>query len=135
MSNTHTVLSYEDEDDGDDSKDSIPFNQQLPHANVIESDDSSDANVLIFAAFADRQMGILYSDLTGTFPFMSLEGNMCFLVMHHYESNAILVLPIANFTDGAILGAHQQHFELLESKGHKIQFNMMDNQASKVTKK
>ncbi len=120
MRDAHTVLSNEDKDDGNDSKDSIPFNQQLPHANVIESDNNLDANVFIFATFADKQTGILYSDLTGTFPFMCLEGNVCFLVVYHYESNAVLVLSIANFTNKSLLAAYQQQFVLLESKGHKI---------------
>jgi hypothetical protein len=56
------------------SEDSIPFIQ--PAANIIESKDNSKANVFIFAAFADNCMGILYSNLTRTFPFMSLKGNV-----------------------------------------------------------
>ncbi len=78
--------------------------------------------------------GVLYSNLTGTFPFMSLEGNVCFLVVYHYETNSILALPIANFNDDSILAAYRQQFELLESKGHKIRLNVMDNQASQVIK-
>jgi hypothetical protein len=94
------------------------------------------ANIFIFAAFADIRTGILYSDLTGTFPFMSLEGNVCFLVVYHYESNAILALPIDNFADDTILATYQQQFELLKSKGNKItKVNVMDNQTNKVIKK
>jgi hypothetical protein len=62
----------------------------------------------------------MYSDLTSTFPFMSLKGNVCFLVVYHYKSNAILALPIANYTANTILAAYQQQFKLLESKGLKI---------------
>jgi hypothetical protein len=120
---------------GNDSEDGMPFDQPSTNANVIESDDESTANVFIFAAFADKRTGILYSNLTGTFLFMSLEGNVCFLVVYHYESNAILALPFANFADDTILTAYQQQFELLESKGHKIKESVMDNQASKVINK
>jgi hypothetical protein len=49
--------------------------------------------------------GVLYSDLTGTFPFMSLEGNVCFLIAYHCETNSILALPIANFNDKSTLAA------------------------------
>ena len=66
---------------------------------------------------------------------MSLEGNVCFLIVYHYKSNAFLVLPIANFADETILPTFQQQFELLESRGHKIKLNVMDNQASRVIKK
>jgi hypothetical protein len=88
----------------------------------------------VFAAFADKNTGTIYSDLTGKFPFMSLEGNVCFLVVYHYETNAILASPLANFTNDAILGAYQKQFELLESKGYKINLNVMDNQANTVIK-
>jgi hypothetical protein len=66
---------------------------------------------------------------------MSLEGNVCFLVVYHYETNAIMAVPVANFTNDAILKAFCQQFKLLESKGHKIQLNVMDNQACTVVKK
>ncbi len=62
-----------------DSEDSIPMH--VPHANVIQSDDESNGNVFVFAAFVNKRNGTLYSDLTGAFPFMSLEGNVCFLVV------------------------------------------------------
>ena len=62
----------------------------LTNANIIEDNNrSSDANIFCFATFADKQMGILYNDLTSTFPFMSLKGNMCFLIIYHHKTNAI----------------------------------------------
>jgi hypothetical protein len=118
----------------DDSTLGDPIAFPMPHPNIIENDDDSN-NVFVFAAFADKHTGILYSDLTGTFRFMLLEGNVCFLVVYHYETNAILALPVANFSNDSILAAYQQQFEFLESKGHKIKSNMMDNQASQVIKK
>ncbi len=65
---------------------------------------------------------------------MSLEGNVCFLIVYHYELNAILALTITNFTDECILAIYKLQFELLESKGPKIKYNVMDYQASKVIK-
>jgi hypothetical protein len=57
---------------------------------------------------------------------MSLKGNLCILIVYHYESNAILASPIANCADETILAAYRQQFELLESKGHKIKLYVMD---------
>ncbi len=51
---------------------------------------------------------------------MSLEGNVCFLVVYHYETNAILVLPISGFSDEVIMTANKQQHELLESKVFNI---------------
>jgi hypothetical protein len=66
---------------------------------------------------------------------MSLQGNVCFLIVYHYETNAILAVPISNFTNAAILEAYQSQLELLEEKGYKMRLNVMDNQASNVVKK
>jgi hypothetical protein len=108
------------------------------HPNVIEDEDIANmmlnANLYCFAAFADKHTGTIYNDLTGTFPFMSLEGNVCFLVVYHYETNAILALPISGFSDDIIFRAYKEIYEMIESKGFVIRFNVMDNQASKVIK-
>jgi hypothetical protein len=65
---------------------------------------------------------------------MSLKGNVCFLIVYHYKTNAILALPIADFTDYSILAAYIKQSELLESNGYKIKLNVMDNQACCIIK-
>ena len=102
---------------------------------IVEDDDSSVGNIFCFGAFADKRTGILYNDLTGSFPYMSLEGNVCFLIVYHYESNAILALPISGFNDNTIFAAYKQQFEFLESRGFKIKLNVMDNQCTIQIKK
>jgi hypothetical protein len=79
----------------------------LQPTNVIEPNKETTANVFCFAAFADKHTGVLYSNVTGTFPFMSLEGNVCFLVVYHYETNAILALPIKKLHRRMYLGRIQ----------------------------
>jgi hypothetical protein len=93
-----------------DSDMSFPVDVPSTFANVIEDNDDSNACVFVFAAFVDTHTGIIYSDLTGTFPFMSLKGNVCFLTVYHYEKNAILALPVSNFSNESILAAYQQQF-------------------------
>ncbi len=64
--------------------------------NLIGDDgNESIANVFYFSAFADKNSGIIYHDLMGSFPFMSYDGSVCFFILYHYESNAILGTPIA----------------------------------------
>jgi hypothetical protein len=65
------------------------------HHNVILDDDESIANIFCYGAFADKRSGVVYNDLTGLFPFVSYDGSVCFLVLYHYEANAILATPIA----------------------------------------
>ena len=111
-----------------DSDRSVP---RPPNTNLIEDDVSSkDGNIFCFGAFADKHTGVVYSDFTGTFPYMSLEGNVCFFVVYHYESNAILGLPVKNMEDSTIYEAYKQQFEFLKSKGFTIKLNVMNNQAS-----
>ena len=80
-----------------------PFNHGP--AVLVEDDNSSVGNIFCFAAFADNRTGVLSSDLTGSFPYMSLEGNVCYLIVYHYESNAILGLPISRFDDNTVFAA------------------------------
>ena len=63
--------------------------------NFIGDDDKSIANVFCYGAFADKRSGVVYNNLTGNFPFVLFDGSICFLVVYHYEANAILAVPIA----------------------------------------
>ena len=61
---------------------------------------------------------------------MSFAGSVCF-----YESNTILVKPIAGLDDVSIFNAYKQYFDELKGKGFKPKLNIMDNQATKHIKK
>ncbi len=105
-------------------------------ANIIDNNDSPwEANLFFFAAFADKHTRTLYNNLTGAFPFQSLEGNAGFLVVYHNKTNAILALPISGFSNKIIFAAYKHQYEMLESKGHVIRLNVMDNRASQTIKK
>jgi hypothetical protein len=74
--------------------------------NLIgDNGDESIANVFCFGAFTDKNSGIVYHDLTGSFPFMSYNGSVCFFILYHYESNAILGTPIAGLDNISIFEA------------------------------
>jgi hypothetical protein len=102
---------------------------------IADDEDQSIANIFCYGAFADKHSGIVYHDLTGSFPFMSFDGSVCFFVLFHYESNAILATPIAGLDDMSIFKAYQAYFVQLEQKGFKPKLNVMDNQATKHIKK
>jgi hypothetical protein len=99
-------------------------------ANIIP-DDESIANVFCFGVFTFKISGVVYNDLTGNFPFMSIDGSGCFFVLYHYETNAILVKAIKNLDNHSIYEAYKELFENLEAKGYKPKMNVMDNQATK----
>jgi len=99
------------------------------------TDDESIENVFCFGAFVDKVSGVVYNDLTGNFPFMLIDGSVCFFLLYHYETNTILVKPIANVDDRSIFAAHKEIFETLEANGYKPKMNVMDNQATKYIKR
>jgi hypothetical protein len=77
------VNAYESEIVDDESSNEYEP-QEREYPNIIpEVEDKSFANVFCFGAFADKMTGVVYNDCTGNFPFMSLDGNVCFLVMYH----------------------------------------------------
>jgi hypothetical protein len=62
------------DDDVDDHWD-FPMVYPPAPANLIADDESTGtiANVFAYGAFADKHSGVVYHDLTGSFPFMSLD--------------------------------------------------------------
>jgi deoxyribodipyrimidine photolyase-like uncharacterized protein len=66
---------------------------------------------------------------------MLFDGSVCFFVLYHYESNAILATPIAGLDDVSIYNAYKKYFEDLTAKGFKPKLNVMDNQATRHIKK
>ncbi len=99
--------------------------------NMIPNDDESIANIFYYGAFADKRSGVIYNNLTGSIPFVSYDGSICFLVMYHYEANAILATPISGLDDKSIFNMYKKNFDKLASKGFKPKLNVMDNQATR----
>jgi hypothetical protein len=107
----------------------------LQSPNLIEMNDhESITNVFCFGAFGDKNNRVVYNDLMGSFPFISLEGSVCFFVLYHYKAHAILVMPIAGLDDISIFNAYEMQFKGLALKGFKPKVNIMDNQATKHIK-
>jgi hypothetical protein len=113
----------------------VVHDPNMPNLIGDEDDDETIANVFCFGAFADKHSGVMYNDLTGTFPFMLLDGCKCFFVLYHYKSNAILVTPVAGMDNDSIFDAYKKQFNVLTAKGLKPKINIIDNQATKLIKK
>jgi hypothetical protein len=92
------------------------------------------ANIFCLRAFSNKITGVVYNNCTDKFPFMLLNGNVCFFVMYHYKTNAILATPIPCLNLSSIPAAYKKNFEYLKEKGFKPKLNVMDNQVTKVIK-
>jgi hypothetical protein len=83
-------------------------------------------------AFATKIIEIQWLPLT---KIGFLMGNVCFLIVYHYETNAILALPIKGFGNDIIFATYKQQCNMLEAKGYKIKLTIMDDQVPKTIKK
>jgi hypothetical protein len=103
---------------------------------AVVADDCNEmvANVFCFGAFANKHSGVLYNNLMGNFPFLSYDGSVCYLVLYHYKSNAIMATPITGLDDVRIFNAYKLNINELNCKGYKPFLNVMDNQATKYRK-
>ncbi len=92
------------QDDNDWAFPPIPHPMPRPNFVIDDKSDPSEANIFAFGAFANKNSGIVYHhDLTGLFPFMSLDGSVCFFILYHYKSNCILADPIKALDDKQFL--------------------------------
>jgi hypothetical protein len=97
-------------------------------ANIVDNGDSpQEANLICFAAFADKHTGTLYNDLTGAFSPQGQRLLPCGQ-MQSWPS------PFVVFSNKIIFAAYKQQYEMLESMGHVIRLNFMDSQASQTIK-
>ncbi len=76
-----------------------------PYHIINDIDNHLITNIFCFGAFADKISGVVYNGCTGKFPFMSLDGNICFFVMYHSKTNTILATPIPDLNSGSTLKA------------------------------
>ena len=96
--------------------------------DIISNDEPQTNNIFCYDALTDKQEVTLYTDATGAFPEMSLDGKQYFFVANDYDTNYIFALPIANVQDKTIIEAFNKIFAELTRKGHKPTFNVTDNQ-------
>ncbi len=64
-------LIPDDSNEDDDDKPQPTF--------IDDIDNESIATVFFFGTFANKNTGVIYNDCTGNFPFMPLDGKVCFL--------------------------------------------------------
>ncbi len=105
----------------------VVHDPNMPNLIGDEDDNETIANLFCFGAFADKHSGVVYNNLTGAFPFMSLDGCVCFFVLYHYKLNAILVTPISGMDDVSIFDAYKKQYNVITAKGLKPKINIMDN--------
>ena len=72
----------------------------------------------------------IYSDQTGKFPVKSRAGNRYIMVMVEIDSNYILVEPMKNKTDEAMIAAYKTLLRRIKRTGREIKKHVLDNECS-----
>ena len=82
-----------------------------------------------------RHISRLYTDDTGRFPTRSRSGNQYVMIAYHYDANVILACPFKNRKDRHRLDAYAAIMESLKRRGHNVDLQILDNEASAAYKK
>jgi hypothetical protein len=91
-------------------------------------------NVFAAIGLADVHNRVVYTDLTGAFPVTSQAGNKYMFILYNYNSNAILIEPMKNRSNGEALRAYKQLYGILTDHGLQPNLNVLNNEASKAIK-
>eukprot|EP00804_Cyclotella_cryptica_P000822 CCRYP_001069-RA/>CCRYP_001069-RA protein AED:0.19 eAED:0.19 QI:0/0/0/1/1/1/2/0/711 len=75
-------------------------------------------------------IGKLYTDDMGRFPTRSRSGNQYIMLAYHCDTNAILVEAFQSRHDRHRIAAHGCIMARLQANGHKIEHQILDNEAS-----
>jgi hypothetical protein len=99
----------------------LPYNNKAQRARapnaILDDFNESITNVFCFGAFGDKKLGVVYNDLTSNFPFMLYNGSICFIIVYHYEANAMQATPITGLDGVCIYKAYKKTFFKLSGRG------------------
>ena len=73
-------------------------------------------------------MGETFSDQTGCFPIILSKENKYILIMHDYDSNAILGEAMKSRAEAEIVRAFTNMYKLFKDKRHKVVMHRLDNE-------
>ena len=85
------------------------------------------ANVICYAASADKQAHTFYMDCTGNLPAFTLKGQQLLFVAYAYDPNYIFAIPIKSTTTADITTAFTDVYNRLNAHGFKPAFAIADN--------
>ena len=97
---------------------------------ISQEDTACTTNIFCCAALGDAVSGTFYTDITGAFPVVSLEGMHYYFIAYDYDTNAIIPKPVTDLKDETIIKAFEEVFSELTEKGYNPTLNMTDNQAT-----
>ena len=111
---------------------SLELPQDMP--TMSQEDAACTTNIFCCAALGDEVSGTFYTDITGAFPAVSLEGMHYYFIAYKYDTNTIISKPVTDLKDETILKAFEEVFNELTEKGYNRTSNVTNNQAARPIK-
>jgi hypothetical protein len=108
---------------------------RIKDAQLLDPENDIDHGIktqFVYAATIDA--GQICTDQTGRFPVVSSKGNKYIMILHDYDSNAILAQPIKDRAAPELLKAFQVMEQESMTRGLKPKLMKLDNEASKLLK-
>ena len=72
----------------------------------------------------------MYTDQTGNFPHVSIQGNRYMMVLAHIDSDSIWVEPMKNRTEGGMMLARRRALQKMHAVGIIPKRHVLDNETS-----
>ena len=91
-------------------------------------------NEVVYSIIDNNKTGLGYFDLMGRLPYRSARGNKYIMVGYHYDSNAILAIPIKNRTASVITAAWEELHSKFTTAGVSQHTYILDNEISVTLK-
>lgn len=91
-------------------------------------------NEVMYSLVNNNKEGLGYFDLTGKFPYRSARGNQYILIGYHYDSNAILAVPIKNRNASVITAGWKELHDQFTTAGVAPTTYILDNEVSATIK-
>ena len=97
---------------------------------VHDTPNNTKTNEIVCTIIEFKSTKKAYGDLTGRFPFTSSRGSQYFLVVYHYDANAILDSTLKRRTAGDITNAYMKIYQRLQTSGNAPKTFILDNETS-----
>ena len=108
-----------------------PTNAKTSSSMAMKTPEELSHEIHIHVQHASR----LYTDDMGRFTICSQSGNQYIMVAYHCDANVILVCPFKTRKDRHRLEAYAAIVESLKQRGHNVDLQVLDNEASAAYKK
>ena len=72
-------------------------------ANTASEGGNTDNNIFCYAALAEKEIGTIYTDVTGALPVLSIDGHQYHVVTYDCDNNFIEAREVSGLKDETIV--------------------------------